>query len=496
MAELAPAGKSERLVSLDVFRGITIAGMVLVNNPGTWDHMFWPLDHAEWDGWTPTDFIFPFFLFIVGVAMTFSFDKRLAAGADRVAMFAQVVRRTIILFLLGMIMAGFPNFRLITPYILTIVGTEFLFANLPVFGFTGGAATRNKVIGLGLLAVALIWFFGDFSHFNAPTRVVRGFHYMFPGSNELPMTEGKLANGKYIRVPGVLQRIALAYFFASIVMLVFRVRGRIATLFAILAGYWLIMRFVPAPGGYTIVPTPENADVPNFAKIIRDAHEEAPYPGFLNDWIDVKLLGWHLYGNRPDPEGILSTIPSIGTVIFGILTGTYLLSPDDRPKKTATMYTWGVVLLFIGYLMHQFFPINKKIWSSSFVVFMSGWALVFFAFSYFMLDVKGWKKWSTPFAVFGTNAILVFFGSGMMARLMGMIRVSEPGADGTPGLIGLNTWIYKHLFLNPIAGGAGNVADLAEVYHKLASCLYSIAFILLWLVITYPLYRKKIFLKV
>lgn len=476
------AEKADRLVSLDVFRGITIAGMILVNNPGDWGNLYWPVEHAQWDGWTPTDFIFPFFLFIVGVAMTFSFDKRIAGGFSRVRLFEQVVRRTIILFCLGLILGGFPNFRLIMPYLLMIVGLDFLFRDEPIVGGgTTPSARRNKMIAWGVIAASVLWFVIDFGHFNGPVRKA-SFGNLFPLSNDV--------GGGILRVPGVLQRIALAYFFGSIIALTTKVWGRVAWSVALLLGYWLIMKFVHAPGGYTIIAG--NGITP-------DAPAGAPFPGYLNDWIDVKLLGAHLYGSRPDPEGLLSTIPSIVTVLLGVLTGNLLHTERTRKNMALTMLGAGAVLVFLGagfhFMMpihegagpsritgimeglHHFFPINKKIWSSSFVVFMGGWALMFLAFCYYLNDVLGWRKWAWPFVVYGTNAIYAFVGSGLLSRLMGMIKWND-------GAVNLKGWIYDNLFKS----------WLHEPKNQ--SLGFAIFYVALWVVLTYPLYRKKIFLKI
>jgi predicted acyltransferase len=454
--------KSERLISLDVFRGITIAGMVLVNNPGTWSAMYGPLDHAEWDGWTPTDFIFPFFLFIVGVAMTFSFDKRLASGFSKVRLFEQVVRRTIILFFLGLILTGFPNFRLIAPYLLTLVGLEFLFRDEPIVSLgTTSQSKLNKAIGWSLVVVAVLWFFIDIGHFNGKVKGSE-WKYLFPLTND--------AGGGVIRVPGVLQRIALCYFLASVIMMFTGLRGRIAWVVGILAGYWLVMKYIHAPADWVIGGNP-------------DAPAGAPFPGGLNDWIDVKLLGAHLYNGRPDPEGLLSTLPATATTLMGILTGTFLHTDQSRDRKAAGMYTAGAVLLFVGIIMHQYFPINKKIWSSTFVVFMAGWALAFLAFCFYLIDVLGYKKWATPFLVFGTNAILAFFGSSMLSRLMGMVRWNEM-IDGVEKTWNVKSFIYEKGFCSWLSN------------PKDSSLGFALFYIVLWLALMYPLYRKKIFLKV
>ncbi len=456
-----PLPKGERLVSLDVFRGLTIAGMILVNNPGTWSKMYWPLGHAPWDGWTPTDWIFPFFLFIVGVAMTFSFDKRIARGASKPHLLGHVFVRACVLYMLGLILSGFPNLRLITPYLLAIAGLEMV--SLEPRPSPGGAAPRNRWLlpGWVLVGLAVAWFVADFNYFNGPTR--RGsFSDWFP----LQAT-----GGSPIRLVGVLHRIAMCYVVASLIMVATGPRGRLAWSVGIVAAYWLVMKFVDAPAGYAIGAGVKGITV--------DAPAGAPFPGRLNDWIDTTLLGRHLYSDRPDPEGLLSTVPAVATVLLGTLCGAWIQAPNvTRTRKAALLFIAGVALIWIGELLGLWFPINKKIWSSSYVIAMAGWASAFLAACYYAVDVRGWKAWTPPFLVLGTNAILAFFGSGLMARLMGMIKWGE-GQSAT----NVKSWTW-HLY----TAAFGN--------NEFASMMWALTYVALWMLLMLPLYRKKIFLKV
>lgn len=450
--------RPERLLSLDIFRGLTVAGMILVNNPGSWGHIYAPLGHARWDGWTPTDFVFPFFLFIVGVAMTFSFDRRLARGDGRGRLLGHVLARSCVLFLLGLILAGFPNFRLITPSILAIAGIQLVARDLPP-----GERNRWKGLGLGLLGAALIWFLADFRYFNGPTPR-GGFEHLFPLSSEGGRTP--------IRIPGVLQRIALCYLAASLIMFTARTWGRAAWALGLINVYWLIMKYVPAPEGYVIGNGAPGARI--------DAPEGSPFPGALNDWIDVQVLGGHLYGARPDPEGILSTLPAIATTLLGVLTGMWLRhSGPSKAAKAAALFVAGNLLFILGATMDSYFPINKKIWTSSYVIFMAGWAAALLAACYWAVDVKGWRRWGLPFMVLGTNAILAFFGSGILARLMGMIRLGEDGEKE----ITLRAWLYQFF--------QEGISD-----PKNASLAWALSYVAFWVLLITPLYRKRIFLKV
>lgn len=479
---LEAGDKPERLVSLDAFRGITIAGMVLVNNPGSWGSMYWPLDHAKWHGWTPTDLIFPFFLFMVGVAMTYSFDKRLASGFSKLRLFEGVVRRTLILFFLGLIMGAFPNFRIITPYIMIIAGLSFLFANEPPFGKPeNAAAVRNKIIGGVLLLGSIAWILLDQAYFNTPFAK----DYIWFMAN------------KSVRIPGVLQRIAICYLLASIIVFYAQSwKARTVWFFGLLVVYWLIMGLISAPEGYVSTGTLE-------------APEDVLFRGQLIDHVDQKIFGVHLYASRPDPEGLLSTISAISSVLGGVLCGMWLKSRNSKEIKANGMFAFGLLLVFLGFCLNEFFPINKKIWSSSYVVFCTGMGTVCLAMCYWFIDVKGYQRWAWPFVVFGTNAILIFFGSGIMMRIFYLFRWKrDAGGNLDLGSFAfsnvypqdgvkfgnLKDVIHETLFLGPYKWFFKDVTwfDIS----KNASLSFAVFFVLLWLFISIPLYQKKIFLKV
>jgi predicted acyltransferase len=367
---------SERLVSLDVFRGVTIAGMVLVNNPGTWSSIYWPLEHAEWHGWTPTDLIFPFFVFIVGVAIPLAFGRRIESGGSKRDQYLKVVGRTLIIFALGMFLAGFPYFQLST-----------------------------------------------------------------------------------IRIPGVLQRLAVCYLFASIIFLNTKVRTQIIVTITLLLAYWLLMTRLHAPG---------------FA--VGDLSKE----GSVASFVDRLIFGPHIWkqGKVYDPEGLLSTIPAIATALFGVLTGQWLRSARSQYEKVSGLFVAGAVCVVIGWCWNPFFPINKSLWTSSYVFFTGGLALEFLALCYWLIDIKRYQSWSKPFVVFGRNAIVLFVGTGVMARLMGLIKLPWGSAQ-----ISLQGWIFQKMFLS-----------WASPVN--ASLAYAIVFILLWLGLMWILYWRKIFIKV
>ena len=377
---------SSRLVSLDVFRGATIAGMMLVNNPGDWGHIYAPWKHAPWDGWTYTDTIFPFFLWIVGVAMMFSFGKRIERGDDKGALAMHVLRRSAIIFALGMFLAGFP------------------------FGLAFG------------------------HHFSVSV----------------------------IRIPGVLQRIAVCYLVSGLLVLNLSYRAQVAVLWSLLAGYWILVKTVNVPGYGVGVWTPK---------------------GNLAWFIDAHLLRGHTWSGAPalgfDPEGIFSTIAAIATMMFGVFTGNFLRQPRSREEQTNRMFFAGASLLLLGLVCENWLPINKNMWTSSYAVFMAGLALICLACCFWLIDVRGVRWWSKPFEIYGQNAITVFLLSGIIGRLTALIK--WPQGDGS--LISLKSWYYQTLFL-PL----GN--------PMVASFAHSIAFVLGLYCIAYALHRMNWIIKV
>lgn len=433
--------KPQRLLSLDAFRGITIAGMILVNNPGSWGRMYSPLGHAKWNGLTPTDLVFPFFLFIVGVAITFAFARRLEVGVPRAALMGQVARRSAILILLGLSMFGFPDWRLIAPFVLVIAGLALQGDRAPAVDTLNNAVRQSRTLllraGLPWLLIfgGVAWFVLDFQYFDASK----------------------------LRVPGVLQRIGLCYLFASLIVLTCDLTARAVWVVVLLGVYWAIVRFVSAPAEYAAVAT----------------GLEAPPDGLLHDWIDVKLLGAHLYGKRPDPEGLLSTIPAIATVLCGVLVGDWLRAKSEAAEKVVWLFLAGAAVIVAGLWMGLVFPLNKKIWTSSYVLVTAGIAMQGLATCYWLIDVKGVRRWAWPFVMFGSNAIVLFVGSSLTAKMLGRWKV--PGPDGKD--VSASGWVYRHVFV-PWAGELNG------------SLLYAITYVLLWLVPAVVLYRRRIFVKV
>jgi predicted acyltransferase len=374
----AQALPRNRVASLDAFRGATIAGMILVNNPGSWTHVYAPLRHAEWHGWTPTDLIFPYFLFIVGVAIPFSFARRLESGGDRAALMAHIARRSAIIFGLGLLMAAFPTF----------------------------------------------------------------------------------SDWGTIRIMGVLQRIAVVYLIAAPLYLWLGARGRLAVTITLLLGYWALMTLVPVPGFGAGDLSPE---------------------GNLGAYLDRTVLGQeHLWNDDPwDPEGLLSTLPSIATTLLGIFTGEWLRRYRSGRAGMRDLMLTATAAIVLGLAWNEVFPINKQIWTSSYTVFTAGTAGLVFGAFYWVIDKRGFRRWAEPFIVYGMNAILVYVGAGLLVKLM--LRITVPTGEGEA--TSLYGWTYQTLF-RPWAG---------DINGSLA---FALSHVLLWLGVAWLLHRKKIYLKV
>ncbi len=368
MTDAGPS--SGRLFSLDAFRGLTIAGMVLVNNPGSWAHVYAPLAHAEWHGWTPTDLIFPYFLFIVGVAIPFSLGRRLDGGAARRDLLPRVARRSLVLIAIGLAMRAIPDF--------------------------------------------------DFAE---------------------------------MRVYGVLQRIGLVYLAAAGLYLWASTRALVVTTVAIPLGYWAIMTLVPVPGFGAGDLSPE---------------------ANLAAYVDRLLMDGRLWAGGWDPEGLLSTLPAIATCLLGILCGERLRSGGPRPRLVRGMLVAGAAMTALGLAWDLVFPINKNLWTSSYVVFTAGTALLALGAMYWMLDVRRWRgAWSSPLVACGMNPIAIFVASGMVAKAMGRIHVG--GAEGSS----LHEWVFANGF-QPWAG---------DLNGSLAFALAQVAF---WLGVAWLLRQRRV----
>lgn len=367
-----------RLLSLDVFRGITVAMMTLVNNPGDWGHIYTPLEHSEWNGCTPTDLVFPFFLFIVGVSIVFALESKKADPALHRQLITNIIRRAVILFAIGLILSLFP-------------------------------------------------------HFNFAT----------------------------VRIPGVIQRIAVVYLIVGLLYLFQTRKAMLITFWVILIGYYLLMTFVAVPGvGYANLNPETN----------------------LGAWIDRSILGEaHLWKSSKtwDPEGILTDLPAVATGIFGVLIGTFLKRKQDEAQKVSWLFAVGVLAVIAGLLVDLFFPINKALWTSSYVLYAGGLAVIGLTLLYWLIDVQGYKRFTKPFFIFGVNAITVYTFSGIIPRVLTMITFHN--AEGN--LQTLQEYLYNTFF----------VPYFSPINASLAGGL---TYVLIWYVILWLMYRKNIIIKV
>ncbi|MEG4277736.1 heparan-alpha-glucosaminide N-acetyltransferase domain-containing protein [Microcoleus sp. MON1_C1] len=399
-----------RLKSLDVFRGIAIASMILVNNPGSWEQVYPPLEHAEWHGCTPTDLIFPFFLFIVGCAMSFSLSKYIQ---------------------------NYPKTGIETSKI-TQIKQKSEFAKNPLPSSLFLLPSSNIYCRIARRA-AILFILGLLLNTSSIAL-------------DVLLNSAPLENFGKIRIMGVLQRIGLAYFISAIAILNLSPRNQKLLAVAVLLGYWAALT-VFAVGGYT-------------------AGELTP-EGNLGGYVDRLILGsQHLYKGGPfDPEGLLSTLPAVVTVLIGYFTGEWLRVQQIKTRTSLNLAICGLSCVVIGHLWGFLFPINKQLWTSSYVVFTAGWALLLLAACYETIEVRGWK-WGRPFEIMGLNAIFLFVASGIVARIL--LKTHIGTGENAPSTY---TWIYENWFL-PWAGPLNG------------SLAFAVTAVLFWWLILYGMYRR------
>lgn len=420
----------DRLLSLDVFRGFTILLMTIVNNPGSWATIYPPLMHAEWHGCTPTDLVFPFFIFIMGVAVPFAMPNKTFDGI----VFNKIWVRSLRMIGLGI----FFNF----------------FTKIQILGMEGIPLLIVRLVITALIGYALM---GNFSlKMKTYLAVIIFFAYLFLAYSGIQAYEN-------VRLPGVLQRIGIVYFVISLLYLKTSVKTILITLLTILLGYWGLMTLVDAP----------DFVVTNLEKGTN-----------LAAWLDNTLLKGHLweYAKTWDPEGILSTIPSIGTGIIGLLIGQLLNSNISKIEIIKKTSLYGIALVVLGLLWSIIFPLNKSLWTSSFVLYTAGIAMVILSVLYYLIDILDYKKGLKLFLIWGVNPMIVFFLSQIIPQALAMISIQNPKIPSEQ--INLSDYFYvfgvQPFFSNPMT----------------SSLVFALIYVAIWSVMLLYFYKKKWYFKV
>ncbi len=457
--------KAPRLVSLDVFRGITIAAMVLVNNPGKGES-YAPLEHATWHGWTPTDLIFPFFLFIVGVATPFSMAKRVSSGTEtRSALLTHIWARALSLFMLGELLTGLP-YTSFTPL-------------PPGFDWIGSlriAVAVFSVIGIVLLLIPWrsrrIQLLMPITLFVLFYALAFALHLIITHTSGLPerFSFGNgLLNPAHLRIPGVLQRIGICYGVAATIGLYFGWPMVLVSAVLLMTIYSALMFKAPFPGHIT--GSLEQKD--NLARSI-------------DQWLLIREGRWnHAYRPYPDNEGALSTLPAIATVLIGILAGVWLRTFRPTAERNAGLLVLGLVTLLCGMALDRWLmPINKNLWTPSFTIFTAGMAMLCLGAVFYVVDVLNHRAWALPFKIYGMNAIAAFVVSGMLYKLAAFMTV-QSGAER----VSLWTWCREH-----VAAAVAAVPDIGSEHNQ--SLAFALLYVLVILLLMSILYVSRVFVKV
>lgn len=394
MSENISKPKPKRLLALDILRGITIAGMILVNNPGSWGHIYAPLEHAEWNGLTPTDLVFPFFMFIMGVSTYFSLRKY-EFRHSWAAVF-KILRRTVVIFLIGMFIAW---------------------------------------LGLFLRRI-----FNEYTFWEA------------------------VLNFDHIRILGVMPRLAICYGVGACLGLWIR-HDRLP---------WLIAALLVA---YTVI------------LLAGHGFEWADHN--VISVVDARILGPdHMYHDTVggvtlhfDPEGLLSTLPSVCHMLIGFLVGGMIVRVKDNYRRITNLFIIGTILTFSGFLLSYGLPVNKKIWSPTFVMTTCGLAASFLGLLIWIIDIKGYRRWCTFFEAFGINPLFMYCLGAVLSLLMGLVRI--PCATAEAGYTTAKAWIYQDVLMPVCCGDA-----------TLASLVFALAFVAFNWIFGFILYKKHIYIKI
>ncbi|HTL27801.1 MAG TPA: DUF5009 domain-containing protein [Tepidisphaeraceae bacterium] len=457
--------KSARLASLDIFRGITIAAMVLVNNQP--DPKYWPLEHAEWHGWTTTDLIFPFFLFIVGVATPFSMAKRLAAGDSKKRLLGHIWTRAMALFALGELLTGLPYVRM-TP---APADHSWIFA-LRIAAWT--------FCCLGVVLILVPWKSIKFTAILTGSFLV--LFYVFAFVIHMIQTKAQMpadfnwGNGllspSNLRIPGVLQRIGICYGIAATIGLFFCWRTVIGSAIVFMTIYAALMFYAPFSNHEKGSLTKED----NLARRI-------------DETLLIRKGHWNHAYSYPDNEGLLSTLPAIGSVLIGIVVGTWLRTARPLAERGAGLLVFGLFVLLGGLALNTWLmPINKNIWTPSFTVFTAGMGMLCLGTAFYFVDVLGYNKWALPFTIYGMNAIAAFVAAGMVVRILTLIKTNVilPGAKAPASV-----WSY---YMHTVVDAVKHVPYIGTGEN--ASLAFALSYVVVILLLMSILYVAKIFVKV
>lgn len=420
----------DRIISVDVLRGITILLMTVVNNPGSWDYVYPLLDHAKWNGCTLADLVFPFFILIVGIAIPLAMPVK----KDNTENIVKIITRSLRIICLGFFLYFFNSI-----YFLGLDGFPLLLVRLLITALVGYALIGDfnpkikTILAVGLFITFLVLAYSGHENFNE------------------------------VRLPGVLQRIGIVYLIVSLLYLKTTIKTQIAISVLILLGYWAIMTLVPVPGV---------------------SHPNLEIGTNLASWLDSVLLKNHMYVATKtwDPEGILSTLPTIANGIIGILIGQLLIQPLPKLKIAKIIGLISIVFIIIGFIWSLVFPLNKALWTSSFVLYTAGIGLFILTIIYYLIDILGYKNWTKFLLTWGVNPMIIFFLSGILPRALALIQVQNPQEPGT--LINVRDYAYN-FWISPLFEN-----------QMFASLTYSILYIVLWSLLLWYFYKKRMFFKV
>jgi predicted acyltransferase len=418
--------EKQRIISIDIFRGLTMILMTIVNNPGSWEHIYAPLEHAEWHGCTPTDLVFPFFIFAMGLAIPFSSTEN--SGLDK-PLFLRIFTRSLRIICIGL----FLNF----------------FSKVNIHGIEGIPLMLIRVILSVLVGWALL------GNFPPKTKLwlVLGIFFTLMG-----FAYSGMENFLNMRIPGVLQRIGTVYFLAMLLFLNFRMLTQLVIGAVILLAYWGFMALIPISG----------FGAPNFNQGTN-----------LAAWLDNFLLPGHLYikAKTWDPEGVLSTFPAIVTALLGIWTGSNIKKDSDRTNKYILVI--GICLVVLGKVWDLAFPINKALWTSSYVVYTAGIAMILLTLIQSIFSSSSVNSIARFFIMWGVNPMIVFYGSGIIPRALNMIKISNNSSE-TPLLAYFYQTAIEPLFSNPLN----------------SSLCYALLYVSFWSIVLYALNSRKLIFKV